>query len=191
MVLAILILFFYYLPNLVLPVDAVETSYSKKVTLYPIADSYVKKSHPDENFGKEESLRISNYTDQRYPSLLINDTEIVLIKFDLSEIPLNSTINSVILKFREKENTTYFWIGAYNCPDNTWTEEEVNWNNKPTHAEIPTDIVEIWKNKVWLWNVTEDVKKVLSTGKLSIVLQSETKDSTPHWINFFSIDRHL
>ena len=70
-------------------------------------------------------------------------------------------------------------IGAYYCSDNSWTELDITWNNKPSFNLEPTDswsfsviyYVEVYKS----WNITEDVRKALPSGKLTEVIKFESK----------------
>jgi hypothetical protein len=135
---------------------------STLITLYPVADSYVDSANPNSNYG--DSTRLLTKLNSQY----------AYIMFDLSGIPSDANIISATLKVSLSDIGGYTGsIGAHHCPDVSWTELGITWNNKPDFAETATDTVYfglIVFHGYKSWNVTADVKAALSKGKLTEVL---------------------
>jgi hypothetical protein len=148
---------------------------STTVTLYSVADAYVNASSPETNYGSADSMYVSASSEQDFAYL----------KFDLTSIPSGANILSATLK-------VYLWgtggsiygspadkIGAYYCPDNSWTESGITWNNKPSFNPTPSDTyafgmiyyVKVFKS----WIVSEDVKAAFPSGIITEVLKFESK----------------
>jgi hypothetical protein len=154
--------------------DVDAASDNVQITLNAIADAYVNDSDPGSNFGSAANLYVSAN------STLASS----YIKFDLTSIPLG--VNIVSANFTAYLSDTggdIYWspadsIGAYYCPDNSWTEPGITWNNKPSLNPNPTSsysfslfILFDYKS----WDVTADVKTALSSGILTEVLKFATK----------------
>lgn len=142
---------------------------STTVTLYPIADSYVDSANPNSNYGDSTSLLTK--LNSRY----------AYIMFDLSEIPPDANIISATLKVHLSDIGGYTGsIGAHYCPDDSWTELGITWNNKPDFAGTATDtiycgLIVFYGYKSW--DVTADVKTALSKGRLTEVLVDSRSSS--------------
>ncbi len=74
-------------------------------------------------------------------------------------------------------------IGAFYCPDNTWEELEITWENAPDTSGDAVDIVSVAEPGEWYeWDVTSIAKK---DTKISIVLQiDESERSKSPWVSF-------
>ena len=135
------------------------------ITLEPIADSYVEYHEPNTNYGASSGIDVwksssGNYNRHTY------------LKFDLSSIPSNATINSAELKL-------YLWgnvsetssIGAHYVSSNTWTELGITWNSAPSYRATPTYTVSQVAFEGWYtWVITGDVQTALSERVLSVAL---------------------
>jgi len=95
--------------------------------------------------------------------------------FDLSSIPSSATVTSANLKL-------YAWfigssaptIGAHYCPDNTWSELGITWNNAPAFSSIATDTVIVGFENTWYsWNIASLVQSALNVRKLTVVMTVE------------------
>ena len=148
---------------------------STTTTLYSVADGYVNSSSPNSNYGGEGNMYVSANSEQDF----------AYVMFDLSSIPSDAYIISAKLSlYLSSTGGDIYWspadtIGAYYCSNNSWTELEITWNNKPNFNPEPTDswsfsiiyYVEVYKS----WNTTEDVRMALPSGKLTEVIKFESK----------------
>lgn len=115
---AILLALFVSTPN----AKATQTS------TMPIADSYVSSVNPDTNYGGEGVLCTYNFQDP----LLGNHFYNTWLKFDLSQIPSEATINSIILRMHTFLVLATNKVGVFLSDDTTWKELEITWNNQPS-----------------------------------------------------------
>lgn len=163
---AFLLFPFFLVPKGVVASSVIGTT---TVTLYPIADTYVNSSSPDTNYGNANRLYLRKETAYAY------------IMFNLSSIPLDANIISVELKVYLSNIGGYTGsIGAHYCSNDSWTELDTNWNNRPIFAEVATGTVYygMWVTYGYdSWNVTTDVINALSKGKLSEVLVDHRSSS--------------
>ena len=151
------------------------------VTLYSIADSYVNASSPDTNYGNDQYLYVNASSTDLSQNL-------IYVKFDLSGMPQNAYIVSASLKlYFSGFSNLYYGImgggdaaGAYYCPDNSWTETGIAWNNKPTFNETHTGssgFGYMFANYGYKsWDITVDVKTSLPLGTLTEVLKFNNKN---------------
>jgi hypothetical protein len=144
------------------------------ITLYSIADASVNSSSVDTNYGSANSLYVSANSEQDF----------TYVKFNLTSIPLNANIISATLEIylSGKGGTIYGFpadiIGAYYCPDNSWSELGITWINKPSFNSNPTGswafpIIGLTGYKSW--DVNADVKTALTSGILTEVLKFKIK----------------
>ncbi|HOP47995.1 MAG TPA: DNRLRE domain-containing protein [Desulfobacteraceae bacterium] len=93
----------------------------KKIVINALADSQLVLAEPDKNFGQNERM-LSDLGKSR-----------AIIKFDLSQIPVNAEIKSVGLQLGAHLVPKYGWyagnitIGVFRLK-NDWSENEVSWN---------------------------------------------------------------
>jgi len=133
------------------------------VTLSPIADSYANQSSPDANYGGDNRLKIK-----------CNDYYLyAYIMFDLSSLPPDADIIDAKLWLTLTNADGYgdfgVTIGAHYCSDDSWNENAITWNNKPSFASEPTDTEGFWF--VFLpstdsWNVTVDAQTAFGSDKM-------------------------
>ena len=131
-------------------------------TFYPTGDTCISKypTEADSNHGLREDLHIRN----TYGAGGNDNYQVdVLTKFDVSSIPVDTTIISATLN--------YYYFGWYdNNPASNdlnlykitsdWEEEIVTWNTQPTYASLPTDYSTVPSSTgLWMdWDVTTDVQ---------------------------------
>jgi hypothetical protein len=151
-------------------------------TLIPIADSYVNSSSPDSNYGSETSIKTEITT-----SATKNYTYIYIM-FDLSSIPLDAVITSSNLSLYMISYSGYLpWVGGtiyvHYCSDTSWTEPGITWNNKPPFDPDYTSSKTFgWPSqKYYDWDVTSDVSRALSNGKLTEVIRWYNYTTEDYW----------
>jgi len=183
--LIILILFSVFVGIVFVPsVNSRKVVGSDTIALSPIADSYVNQSSPDANYGDDTRLRIK--CDDYYLY--------AYIMFDLSSLPTDANIIDAKLWLTLTNADGYGdWgvtIGAHYCSDNSWNENGITWNNKPSYASEPTDTEGFWF--VFLpstdsWNVTADVQTAFGSDKmLTEVMIFEEPETVWGWAYFES-----
>jgi len=148
---------------------------SETITIYAIADSYVDSSSPDTNYGSEEELKIKFNSHQAY----------LYVMFDLSSIPSDATIllaelELYITSISGRGPWGTLRTGTHHCPDNTWSEYGITWNNKPNFKQEATSLKSfgmwVWLDVYESWNITEDVIESRWVGKLTEVLKFESTE---------------
>jgi hypothetical protein len=142
------------------------------VVIHPIADAFVNSSSTATNYGTAGSMYVSANSELDY----------AYIKFDLSILPPNANIISANLSvyLSSKGGTVYFQdsIGAYYCSDNSWTENGITWNNKPSSNPIPTSswsFPSVFFYEYKSWSITPDVTTALPSGILTEMLKFTSK----------------
>ncbi|MFX1466507.1 MAG: DNRLRE domain-containing protein [Promethearchaeota archaeon] len=148
-------------------------------TFEPIADSFINSEKPTSNFGGQDVLRVT-YQNRTY----FDDIERrAYLKFNLSEVPSGSTINSAKLRLHTVVVTETTKIGAFYCPDNSWEELEITWENAPDTSGDAVDIVSVADPGEWHeWDVTSIAKKDTT---ISIVLQIDDSEKSKNpWVSF-------
>ncbi len=96
-----------------------------RMTLYPVADAYVRSREPTRNHGLESVLEIGSQ-----PSLEFRPLSYVFIKFDLSALPADAEIVSAQLVLFLKEGSR----GRVEARRivSPWEEGMVTWGSRPT-----------------------------------------------------------
>lgn len=140
------------------------------VTLYPIADSYVDSDSPTSNFGDFIILFVDFWDHGGTGDVRCNS----YLMFDLSSIPSSSIINSAELKLLTVGCSQTTTIGAHYCPNNSWVENGITWNNAPAFVPTPTDTITETYGEWHSWDITSDMQSASSVGKLTAVLRVES-----------------
>jgi DNA-binding Lrp family transcriptional regulator len=158
---------------------------SSSVELYPIADSYVDSSNPENNYGGSSSL-FAEHIKMEYTADLIYNAYLM---FDLIGLPSGTIVESASL-------TIYvFWVGSttkvylHFCEDTSWNELEINWRNAPKYVDKPVSVTIMAESmKFYSMDATEAVKQALTKGlnKLTLVVTTEPKTSIGDFIQFDS-----
>jgi hypothetical protein len=144
-------------------VSAFEGSITETINIPPIADAYVDSYHSDEKKGNDPSLWVTNY---RYM-----DSSFIFIKFDLSSIPIDANIVSAQLKLyagyvSNRENVSVHYVGAYYVSDDSWREDGITYNNRPTSIYNYTTHTGSVSPHSWCsWDITDDVSTAFRDDK--------------------------
>ena len=165
-----------------------EFSYNKKdlpkdgnrdfLTLACTDDAYIDTDYPYENYGDDISLDVTTWVD-------IESYMLTYIKFDLSSISLDSTINSADLKLYCYYYGLYYYpyVSVYPCLDNSWDEMTITAINAPIpeSTEIDTEYI-LYEDMWYSWDVTSYVQDNLG-GYITIVVFCNTDWG---WASFWS-----
>jgi len=92
-----------------------------EVTLNPIDDTYTDANNPDENYGNQTTLYVSNVTEG-----------IAWLKFDLGAVPDGALVDGAWLKLHALQPTETYDVCAHWCSDNSWTESTLTYSNMPS-----------------------------------------------------------
>lgn len=135
---------------------------------YPIDDSFVWFKYPSQNNGDQPSLSVVNWN---FYGLQLKES---YLKFDLSEIPSDTTINCATLRLYGSSNNGFndTFVKVHRSNDVSWDEDTITWDNKPSYSSSYSDNIIInYDSDEWHeWNVTSYVKEALSSGLLTLVL---------------------
>jgi len=133
------------------------------VTIEPIADSYVNSTDPDMNYG--ENIR-----------LYVGTKGISYLMFRLPDLPLNVSIGEAKLELYASSGSASGYVDVHHCSDDSWTENGITWNNKPSYDPERTYRVSprFWTGWENPWYVTGDVQRCYKEGdmKLTVVITS-------------------
>ncbi|WP_246112290.1 CBM96 family carbohydrate-binding protein [Thermococcus aciditolerans] len=153
------------------------------IQINPTDDAYVKDTAPDSNYGSYGSLYVGTY-------YMDNADERAYLKFDLSGIPDNAVIVSAVLRAYTYSgaHSTPVNISAYAVSDDSWTEDSITWNTKPSAGELlDKDLVDTDGYHWSVWNVTDFVKAEFSGDKVaSFVLISDVEGKVTESISYNS-----
>ncbi len=112
------------------------------ITLYADADAYVDQNTPSTNYATAD--------------LQVGVNKRTFVKFNLTGLPANATIQSAALRLRTlPTQATYTTTVSLGRVDANWTETTITWSNKPgvTASNVSTDVNYPgghWEN----WSVT-------------------------------------
>ena len=155
-----------------------------ELSIEPIADSHTESSNPDVNYGGASSLYSYYYEYELFDEISTYEHH-TWLRFDLSEIPSEATVNSIILRVHTFFTTsTTNKVGVFLCSNTDWGEMEITWNNCPEVTGQPIDIVYIGSSDTdYDFDVTSAVK-----GKDVVTLILKTLEPTElvGWADFVS-----
>lgn len=154
----------------------------------PISDSYVdsKPERHDENYGGLEKLEVYYW---KTSWMIDAEKRFAYLMFDLSDFPTEINIRSAHLKLFAKELEKTLHIAVHYCSDNSWTETEITWSNKPQWTIESTDTLAAATPNSWYsWDVTTDVRNTLQTTDkfLTLVLIPDETDNLDTTARFYS-----
>jgi len=165
------------------------------ITLNPIADAYICRDDPYNNFGGRDKLEVYYC----YPDTSRNKYSYLM--FDLKSIPEDSIIESAKLQLYAYLHYYYLYydyhylhvhptvrIGAHYCSD--WNESTITWDDHPSFSTPATDIVGIEREGWYSWDVTSDTRLAFQTTgkKLTEVVTPEPIIGI-RWASFYSRDQ--
>jgi hypothetical protein len=142
-----------------------------QTALNPSDDTCVNSDASSSNYGGEEYLQIWNYQyavlGQSYKS-----ESIVWLKFNLSSVPSGALIDEATLRLYTSLVEETFNVTACYCPNNSWTELGITWDNMPTIGLIPVDSVLVGTAYQWYdWNVSLAAKYALDTNLTAVTIE--------------------
>lgn len=167
---------------LLISVTYMQVVQANNITIYPIEDTYIDSSHPNDNFVGDSSFIASKSI---YSSSYISDeTKIGLLKFDLSKIPSGSIITSAKLRLKSSiVSSTTSHIAVYNYSNNNWDPTTVMWDNFPTGSnEYLSELGIPYGDKYYFWNILPAVN---NNNILTLKLES-TRTSNGYESAYFS-----
>jgi len=143
-----------------------------QIVLNPTDDTFVDDYSPQSNFGAQDAVKLSSYQ----PSFLWYHTDIWL-KFDLSSIPPDATVDSATVQLYAVNLTDpYNHTWAYSCTNSSWSESTLTFQDYQDHligdmnftlmSDIPVPSSSQWYN----WSVNGAVVNALSQGRENVTL---------------------
>lgn len=166
---------------------------STQISITTVADSYVDNASPNVNYGSSIFLYAHKYSEGVAQASAGDNTLNYIgpigntwLKFDLSQIPPQATIDSVTLKMH-----TSMWgtrsvnnVGVFVCNDNSWTETGITWNNAPSTSSTALQTADCGDPDVdYTFNINPS-----SLGKPVVSLVLETTQSAKEPAVFNSRD---
>lgn len=103
------------------------TIVTRTLKLNPSADSFVRSSAANSNFGKSKTLEDD-----------VSPRENIYLKFDLSSLS-GKQIKKATLMLKVKEGTNSN-LGLYKVSDTSWIETKITFNNRPAFVGLITGI---------------------------------------------------
>jgi hypothetical protein len=115
--------------------------------IVPTDDAYVDIGQPDSNLGSASKMYVGRFD--------VN-WENAFLKFDLSSIPADATIQDVKLYLWCYDVFAGTGVRAHPVDDDDWSEGTVTWNAAPSfdNGEILDNNYVGVQNKVYSWDVT-------------------------------------
>ncbi|WP_287587674.1 DNRLRE domain-containing protein [Candidatus Borrarchaeum sp.] len=155
------------------------TTAQEDIELEPIADTYIRATDPDENYGDETYLRVGD-------ARLSNDyIRITYLLFDLSAI--DGSIQEATLKLYLKWSWEARYIGIHECDDTNWNEDTLTWNNAPSYNSEAVDSFNVSRTLQWNeWDAT-DIAKGKQGQLVTIVVKArDPVNKIGDWTDFAS-----
>ncbi len=154
-------------------------AYADEVVLPPTDDTFIDQNEPSYTFGHSSSL---------WATAKPNENRIILLKFSLSGIPKDSTIQSANLSMRANTcgglDETPTMLLSYSNDD--WSEETVRWTGRP-RIGLDIDVIDAYP-RTKLFDMTTPVSKWVkgTTANYGVIL---TIQGGPYECEFRSIER--
>lgn len=153
----------------------------------PIEDTYIDSSNPDDNFVGSARISVSSTI-----GIIPNDTQIALFKYDLSGIPDNIKINSILFRlyaYAIVDTTSHMAIYRYS--NNDWNPNNVTWNNLPQgDYEYISEKLISYEDTYYTWNITGAIKAddIKDNDIITLVAKSTRNQSGSEGVSFKSIN---
>jgi len=152
------------------------------VNLYATADSSIDSSHPTTNYGGSTSIAAGYYPPPTEQKLRF------LVKFDLSLIPSNATINSAVLSLYQWWGTgtpSLNWLVAGQT-SSSWTEYGVNWDNRPGYYTNVRSTIAACEGCWGSFDVKPIVSEWVSGAKANHGFMIVASESGNYWYRYFN-----
>lgn len=142
-----------------------------------LEDTQVKSTAPTTNYGSDTALRIIQGGEfiPRYS---------VYIKFNISSIPLGQTIdNATLYLYAYAVYDANLNILIKQVSNQTWTEETITYNDKPSTGSIINETYVNTYNQWWSWSGTPWVSNQYGLGNsnISFYLYNDTNVLTGYY----------
>jgi len=169
---------------------------TNEISIGAIANSYVDNASPATNFGNSIFLYSHNYNvSVAEASAGLNNTNLIgpmantWLKFDLSKIPPQAIVSSIVLRMH-----TAVWgtrshnkVGVLVSEDVSWTETGITWNNAQfLGSNAPIQVVDVNDPDInYDFNLTSAL-----TGRslISLILESVQSAKEPAVFNSRSLN---
>ena len=139
------------------------------ISFNAVADAYVVEGRPTYNYGSSTSMYL-----QKSGGTYLEEQ--AYMKFTAGGIPSGSTVRHATLKmYTWAHSGEGFDAALHFVPTDSWAENTITWNNKPSYDVFGVDTVSLSAEDVWYaWNVTAVVDSVLASGDstLSFLLRA-------------------
>ncbi len=181
-VIAITILAAFMVPNV---------KATNEISIDAIANSYVDSASPATNFGNSIFLYSHDYNvSVAEASAGLNSTNLIgplantWLKFDLSQIPPQAIVSSIVLRMHTAVwgTRSHNQVGVFVSEDVSWTETGITWNNAQfPGSNIPIQVVNVNDPDVnYEFNLTSAL-----TGRsmISLILESVQSAKEPAVFN--------
>jgi len=158
------------------------------IKLYPIEDSYVESENPGTNYGGADYL----YTDTDIWSYSPDEYRRSYLKFDLSQIPVETNIITTIISANLKLYVNNIGsqsvnVGVYQT-SNTWNEGTIIWDNTPSVNTSIIDVTTIVHDDIWYnWDVKDNINNIIGND-ISFMIKSERTEYGYESLSFYSRD---
>ncbi len=157
-----------------------QLAYADGVTLEPVADTHIEfhENWVDENYGNDSIIQVL------YQPAPVNAREQIFIKFDLSEIPGDSTVTNATLRLYVDSSIGNELVSLAVLPvSDEWEELEITANNKPSVADSPVSEAAIPTsvNGYFNWSVTDLVRGWVNGDYPNYGLSITTKEDPESW----------
>jgi len=149
-------------------------------------DASVFSDSPDTN-ADDFSLEVRNDT---------GDLSRSWLKFNLTYLPdnIHFTRATVNLRAWSGVGTTDFPIGVFFSENNTWTEEDITWNNQPEYNAVPIAVIDapaspnMFVVGNWYeWEITDEVIQTIEQdGILSLLIRLADEDTPGNTVLAFA-----
>ncbi len=148
------------------------------ITLTPIKDSWITTVLETQNHGASDELEVYYYY-EKFEYIEDNETRYALedysypyLMFDLAHVPRDLVIDYASLGMYTTEVYSSIQVGTFLCPNNTWQENTVTWQNAPEAVQISSDKISISTEHIYYyWDVIDLVRTTFGIYNLTIVLK--------------------
>lgn len=137
----------------------------------PTKDSYVSQASPDANFGSGTYMYVRSWMER--PNYKNNRA---LVEFDISDIPVGSTIDSAELRLYARYSSAAGRTYQTARITGAWTENGVTWNNKPAVTGI-IETTMVAANNWFNVDVTSYVAVQVATGVAGFRVRDKVENS--------------
>ena len=115
-----------------LPIQAAPAAPNETIQLTAVGDTFIRASQPDANFEGQQTLTVSRQVVNLGNQQVVFE-ENALLRFDLSQIPVGSTINRAVLRVAQLDMSgNAAWDISVAQITAEWQPTSTTWNSRPT-----------------------------------------------------------